>query len=74
MCGAKGDSTLFIELILALVLQSLSELKDAVTVKPKTFGSRLYSANALFGKSSFTRKITGYFIKPFISLINEFYK
>lgn len=55
-CDSSGDSTLFIEFILDLILRSLRELKNEVTVQPQTSASRLDLAKYNFGKSDFSRK------------------
>jgi Fic family protein len=55
-CDASGDSTLFIEFVLGLILQSLRELKDEVVVQSATPQSRLDLARHNFQGSDFSRK------------------
>lgn len=55
-CDSNGTSTEFIEFILKLILQSLSELKKDVTVEAQTPKFRLNYAKELFGDSVFSRK------------------
>lgn len=56
LCDSNGSSTAFIEFLLALVLQSLSELKNDVTVEPQTPALRLDHAKKHFGRKQFPRK------------------
>jgi len=55
-CDSNGTPTEFIEFILKLILQSLSELKKDVTVEAQTPKFRLNYAKELFGDSVFSRK------------------
>jgi Fic family protein len=55
-CDSCGDSTIFIEFILNLILTSLKELKMDVVVESQTTKSRLELAKKHFGKNSFSRK------------------
>jgi len=56
LCDKKGESTLFIEFLLSLISQALTELKNDVVVVPQTSTFRLTNANEHFGKNQFSRK------------------
>ncbi len=55
-CDSSGDSTAFIEFLLALIRQSLSELKTQITVDAQTPERRLSLAKEYFHDNFFTRK------------------
>ena len=55
-CDQKGDSTSFIEFMLSLVAQALSELLDFLQPPPNTRERRVETALAAFAVQSFTRR------------------
>jgi Fic family protein len=55
-CDFNGNSTSFIEFLLALILQSLAELKDQIVVEAQTPELRLSLAKEYFDDDYFTRK------------------
>jgi Fic family protein len=55
-CDASGDSTAFIEFILVLIFESLSELKNQIRVDAQTPERRLSLAKDYFIDDYFTRK------------------
>ncbi len=56
LCDQKGNSTLFVEFILGLIAQALTEFKNDVVVAPQTSTMRLGNAKAHFGSNQFSRK------------------
>ncbi len=56
VCDAEGESTQFIQLMLAVILESLNELKSEVVVETQTPDSRLTFARGVFSATSFSRK------------------
>ncbi len=55
-CDQNGNSTLFIEFLLKLILQALTALKNDVTVESQTAAMRLTYAQQSFGENAFSRK------------------
>ncbi|PHQ81219.1 MAG: cell filamentation protein Fic [Coxiella sp. (in: Bacteria)] len=55
-CDASGESTLFVEFMLALILDELEHYKKVVTYAPKTKQDRLELAAAHFKKQWFSRQ------------------
>ena len=55
-CDQQGDSTLFIEFLLELILSSLAGFQHDVVVQPQTPESRLDCAKTHFKKAFFSRK------------------
>lgn len=56
VCDSRGDSTLFIEFLLEIILSSLTELKNEVVVEPQSPESRLSNVKGHFHQHQFSRK------------------